>query len=99
MGDWGFGRKTPPSSVQACESPCKLAKDGDDKLSDTAAARIEALTGKPVQKRAFRLQVSRQAWQLPMPPDAKNGRRPWGRSYAVTTAIAKRCRMLVQRWT
>lgn len=50
MGNWGFGRKTPPSSVQACQSPCKLAKDGDDKLSDTAAARIEALTRKPVQK-------------------------------------------------
>lgn len=50
MGDWGFGRKSPPSSVQACESPCKLAKDADDKLSDAAAARIEALTRKPVQK-------------------------------------------------
>lgn len=50
MGDWGFGRKAPPSSVQACESPCKLAKAGDDKLSDAAAARIEALTRKPVQK-------------------------------------------------
>lgn len=50
MGDWGFGRKTPPSSVQACQSACKLAKDGDDKLSDAAAARIEALTGKSVQK-------------------------------------------------
>jgi hypothetical protein len=50
MGDWGFGRKAPPGSVQACESPCKLAKAGDDKLSDAAAARIEALTRKPVQK-------------------------------------------------
>jgi hypothetical protein len=50
MGDWGFGRKAPPSSVQACESPCKLAKAVDDRLSDAAAARIEALTRKPAQK-------------------------------------------------
>jgi hypothetical protein len=49
MGDWGFSRKSPPSSVQACQSPCKLAKNGDDKLADAAAARIEALTRKPVQ--------------------------------------------------
>jgi hypothetical protein len=50
MGDWGFGRKAPPSCIQPCQSPCKLAKDGDDKLSDAAAVRIEALTRKPVQK-------------------------------------------------
>lgn len=50
MGDGGFGRKAPPSSVQPCESPCKLAKNSDDKLSEGTAARIEALTGKPAQK-------------------------------------------------
>lgn len=50
MGNWGFGRKSPPSGVQACQSACKLAKDSDDKLSDAAAARIEALTRKPAQK-------------------------------------------------
>lgn len=49
MGDPGFGRKAPPSSVQSCESLCKLAKDSDNKLSDATAARLEALTGKPVQ--------------------------------------------------
>lgn len=50
MGDSAFNRKAPPSSVQACESPCKLARDSDNKLSDATGARLEALIGKPVAK-------------------------------------------------
>lgn len=53
MTNMGFGRAAPPTSVQPCKSECKLNKEGDDKLSAAAGARIESLTRTKVQRTGF----------------------------------------------